>query len=369
LAAALLLCVSAGFAGGWLGAMSREHQTGLDVKAQQQIIDNESQLISSIADRVGESVVSIDILSTADYTDYYGRVRSYEEASAGTGIILSEDGVVITNRHVVPEGSSKVSVVLSDGTQLDDVEVIGRTAANDSLDIAFLKIRDLKGHKLTPAKLGDSSAVEVGDKVVAIGNALGMFQNTVTQGIISGYGRNVTASDSGDSDSLQNLFQTDAAINHGNSGGPLVNLDGEVIGINTAVAGDAENIGFAIPINDAKGLIETVLQTGKFERPYLGVRYLTLTDDYAVEYDLDVKRGAFIVPNENGDPSILAGSPADKAGLKERDVITKINGDSIDEKNSLSSLIGKHRVGEEVTLTIRRDGKDIEVKATLAAQE
>ena len=366
LAAALLLCVSAGFAGGWLGASSRDHQAGLDTNTKQAIIDSESELISQIAETVGESVVSIDILSLSDYTDYYGRVRSYEAASAGTGIVLSEDGVIITNRHVVPEGITKVSIVLADGTQLENVEVLGRTASTDSLDIAFLKVTDLEGRKLTPAKLGDSANVDVGDKVVAIGNALGMFQNTVTQGIISGYGRSVTAEED---DELQNLFQTDAAINRGNSGGPLVNLDGEVIGINTAIAGDAENIGFAIPINDTRGLIDTVLETGKFERPYLGVRYLSLTDDLAVENGVDVKRGAYIVPAADGEPSILPDSPAQKAGLKPKDVITKIDGKAIDEKNSLSSLIGQKRVGAEVTLTVRRDGQDIEVKATLAAQE
>src|SRR5690606_10800678 len=147
----------------------------------------------------------------------------------------------------------------SDGTELTDVEVIGRTGSNDPLDIAFLRIRDAKGKQLKAATLGDSGAAQVGDKVVAIGNALGEFQNTVTSGIISGFGRNVVAGDETGSETLQNLLQTDAAINQGNSGGPLVNANGEVIGINTAIAGGgAENIGFAIPINDIKGLIKSV---------------------------------------------------------------------------------------------------------------
>src|SRR5690606_5622300 len=178
------------------------------------------------------------------------------------------DGVVITNRHVVDSGTTAVSVTLSDGTQLDDVEIIGRTASSDPLDIAFLKINDTKGKKLTVAKIGDSGSMEVGDRVIAIGNALGQCENTVTSGILSGYGRDIDADDGGNIESLQNLFQTDAAINPGNSGGPLMNLSGEVIGINVAVA-NAQNIGFAIPINDVKGLIASVSKNGKLERPYL----------------------------------------------------------------------------------------------------
>jgi serine protease Do len=192
----------------------------------------------------------------------------------------------------------------------------------------------------------------------------------VTTGIISGYGREVQASDGRGSapETLQNLFQTDAAINQGNSGGPLVNINGEVIGVNTAVAGDgAENIGFAIPINDVKGLIDSVLQEGKLVRPYLGVRYISLTDDYAEQLELDTKRGAYIIPEEDGQPSIIEGSPADDANLQAEDIITKVGNDDVNEKNSLTSLIGKHKVGEEVTLTIVRDGKEQQVKVTLEA--
>jgi serine protease Do len=218
--------------------------------------------------------------------------------------------------------------------------------------------------------LGDSSKMQVGDKVVAIGNALGQFQNTVTEGILSGFGRSVTAGDSsgtGSDETLQNLFQTDAAINEGNSGGPLVNINGEVIGINTAIAGDAQNIGFAIPINDAQGSIKSILGTGKLERPYLGVRYISLTDDYAYTYNLPVKRGAYIPPAAGGQASIVSGSPADKAGLKEKDVITAIDDTKIDENNSLTSVLGKHAVGDNITLSVLRGGKDMKIKVTLEA--
>jgi serine protease Do len=208
--------------------------------------------------------------------------------------------------------------------------------------------------------------MQVGEKVIAIGNALGRFQNTITTGIISGYGRDISAqSDAASgSESLTNLFQTDAAINPGNSGGPLVNLSGEVIGINTAVAG-GQNIGFAIPINDAQGLIKSVLTTGKLLRPYLGVRYVLLTDDYAYLYNLSVKRGAYLAPAQNGLVAVIADSPAAKAGLKEKDIITKIDGVAIDEKNSLISLVGKHAVNDVLTLTIIRDGKEQAIKVTL----
>jgi serine protease Do len=277
----------------------------------------------------------------------------------------------MTNRHVVSNGTTSVSVTLSDGTELNDVEVVGRTNESDPLDVAFLKIKDKKGKNLTAAKIGDSSKVQVGDRVVAIGNALGQFQNTVTSGIISGYGRNVEAGDAGGAggtETLQNLFQTDTAINEGNSGGPLVNLSGEVIGLNTAIAGGtAQNIGFAIPVNDIQGLMKSVLQKGKLERPYLGVRYVSLTDDYAYLYNLSVKRGAYIVPARGGQSSIVAGSPAEKAGLKEKDIITKIDGVAVDENNSLTSLTGRKSVGDQVTLTINRDGKEMTVKVTLEA--
>lgn len=364
----LLASLSLGFLGGWLGAdrQANNEDSGLS-KASQQIVSSEGQLISQIAKTVGPSVVSIEVTSQQQQVSFFGRSQDVEQQSAGTGIILSESGYVITNRHVIDAATTDVSVTLSDGTRLDDVEVVGRTADNDSLDIGFLKIKDTKGKKLVAAKIGDSSKVEVGEKVVAIGNALGQFQNTVTSGIISGYGRSVEAgsSDGSTTETLQNLFQTDASINEGNSGGPLVNASGEVIGINTAIAGgSAENIGFAIPINDVNGLIKSVLDKGKLERPYLGVRYVSLNDDYAYEFNLEQKRGAYIAPSGS---SIIAGSPAEKAGLKEKDIITKVNGTAIDENNSLVSLLGRKAVGEEVTLTIIRDGKEQTVKVTLEA--
>jgi serine protease Do len=251
-------------------------------------------------------------------TDFFGFTQQQQTASAGTGFIISSDGVIVTNRHVVPSGTTAVSVTLADGTKYDNVQVIGRTSDSSSQDIAFLKIGSLNGKTLTPVTIGDSSSVQVGDRVIAIGNALGQFQNTVTTGIISGYGRDVTAGDQSGaqtSENLTDLFQTDAAINEGNSGGPLVNINGEVIGINTAVASGAQNIGFAQPVNDLKALISSVLNNGQLQQPYLGVRYVSLTNDLAQEFNLKVSRGAYITSSDT-EPAIVPGSPAERAGLK-----------------------------------------------------
>ena len=364
-----ILSISSGLFGAWL--FTRKDNTSSTDK-QQVVLKSQGQLISNIAKTVGESVVSVEVTSTSDLNGGlfgFTQLQGTQQQSAGTGIILTSDGLIITNRHVVPSGTQKVSVTLSDGTTYDNVKVVGRTSSQDSLDIAFLKIPDTKGKALHAAQLGDSSKVTVGDSVIAIGNALGQFQNTVTSGIISGHGRSVQASTGGtgsDSENLEDLFQTDAAINEGNSGGPLVNLDGQVIGINTAVAGDAQNIGFAIPINDVSGLIKSVKETGELKRPYLGVVYVSLTDDIAKQYNLSVNRGAYIPPaNVLGQETVVADGPAAKAGIKEGDIITKVDGATVDQNASLVSLLGKHSVGDQVTLTIMRSGKQMTITVTL----
>lgn len=371
LALTVLISLSAGFFGGWAGGINGRQFTGLDTQsneAKQQIILSESRLINEIAKTVGASVVSVNVVTNTEVRGFFGFDQPLTEESAGTGVIISDSGLVVTNRHVVPRGISQVSVTLSDGTELDNVEVVGRTSSSDPLDVAFLRIKDAKGKTLIPAKMGDSSKVQVGDRVIAIGNALGQFQNTVTSGIISGFGRSVIAGDEFSQESLQNLFQTDTAINQGNSGGPLVNINGEVIAINTAVAGNAENIGFAIPINDLAGLIKSVLEKGVLLRPYLGVRYISLTDDIAYQFDLPVKRGAYIPPSTRSNQrAIIKGSPADKAGIKEGDIITKINDINIDETNSLVSVLGRFAVDETISLSIRRGNDEIKLSVKLEA--
>jgi len=362
-----LTLISLSFVGGWLGArvfMRSSTATQQEANARQ-VAKNESQLISSIAETVGPSVVSVNVSSNAGVNRFTG--QSVTQESAGTGFIISEKGYILTNRHVVPEGVSKVSVVLADGTILDDVSVVGRTSQNDSLDIAFLKVNDAKGRKLTPVTLGNSDEMKVGDMVVAIGNALGEFQNTVTSGIVSGFGRSVNAS-GGDvgTESLQNLFQTDAAINEGNSGGPLVNAEGKVIGINTAVA-DAENIGFAIPINDALGLINGIINKGQVLRPYLGVHYVQLNAEAAKELGISETEGAYISEDSAESPGILPNSPAAAAGLKPKDIIIQVNDTTLSSTRPLTSVISRHAVDERVTITYLRDGKKRAATVTLKA--
>jgi S1-C subfamily serine protease len=369
----LLVAAVAGFIGGRVGSHG-DYVSG-SLSAQKQIVTSQGELINKIAKDVGPSVVSVNVTTQTTTSGFFGiGSQTSQEQAAGTGIIISSNGVIMTNRHVVPAGTTSVSITLSDGTQFDNVKVLGRTSSSDSIDVAFLKIQNLKGHKLTPAVIGDSSGAKVGDSVVAIGNALGEFQNTVTSGIISGFGRQVQASsDNSDgsqsaasSEDLDNLIQTDAAINEGNSGGPLVNLNGEVIGMNTAIASDAENIGFAIPIDDIKGLISQVLKSGTFSRPFLGVRYFSLTPAVAKEYALPVSQGAYLAPSGiSGSSPVVPGSPAERAGLQAGDIVTEVNGKSVDYKHSLTTLLNHYQPGDEVTLKVLRDGKTISVHVTL----
>ncbi|HSX47646.1 MAG TPA: trypsin-like peptidase domain-containing protein [Patescibacteria group bacterium] len=375
----IIIAIILAFVSGFGGALIEKHSSKNDVTVgslskQKKIVTSESELISQIAKTVGPSVVSVNVdisSNSSNNVDIFGNNIPQSQQAEGTGIIISSSGLIVTNRHVVPEGTTNVSVTLSDGTELKDVSLVGRTNSNDSLDVAFLKIKNANGHKLTSAVVGDSSLVQIGDSVVAIGNALGQFQNTVTSGIISGHGRSIQAGDpSGtSSENLDNLFQTDAAINEGNSGGPLVNLNGQVIGINTATAGGAQNIGFAIPINSIKGLIDQVLKTGKFARPYIGVRYIPLTPDIASQFNLGVNNGAYLAPsNDPSSPTILPDSPADKAGLKEKDIIVAISGTNIDETHDLTSLIDKYKPGDKITLTINRSGSTKQIDVTLGSE-
>lgn len=361
----VLTSVVAGFGGSWIfSQVDGNNSQPISQASQTQIVSSESDLNANIAKNVSPSVVSINVTSETTYNNWFFGSGTTNSESAGTGIIISEDGYVITNKHVIPANATSVTVTLSDGTVYENVSVVGRDPRS-SVDIAFLKIKDAKG--LVPAKLGNSSSVRVGEKVVAIGNALGQFQNTVTTGVISGLGRPITAGDGNSSENLTNLFQTDSAINPGNSGGPLVNVNSEVIGINTAVAGgDAQNIGFAIPIDDVKGTIASVINKGKLEVPYLGVRFVDLTEDLAKQLDLEQSKGAYIYASAN-QRAILQGSPAEKAGLKKGDIITKINDISLDKNNGLAATVGKFSVGEGVTLKVLRDGREQTIIVTLEA--
>ena len=312
--------------------------------------------IADIADKVSKSVVSI--VTSTKTTNYFG--QSYSGSAAGTGVIVSKDGYVLTNKHVIKD-ASKVTVVLDDGTTYEDVDVVATDPLND---IAFLKIKNVDN--LTPATLGDSKTISVGQQVIAIGNALGEYQNTVTSGIISGTGRSVTASDSSGSntETLSDMIQTDAAINSGNSGGPLVNAAGQVIGINTATSASAENMGFAIPISGIKGMLAQLTETGQAKRTYLGVYASSITAESAKQNNLPVTSGAYLY-SPSSYSSIVKGSPAEKAGLKDKDIITAVNGVKVGASGSLSNLIGEYKPGDTVQLTVLREGKEIAINVTL----
>lgn len=318
-------------------------------------ITQEESSVAAIAEKVGPSVVSI--LTETRTRAFYGTTTA---EGAGTGIVVSKDGYIMTNNHVI-ESATSVAVVDHTGERYEDVTVIGRDPLND---IAFLKISGK--NDFTPAVLGNSSTVRIGQQVIAIGNALGQYSNTVTSGIISGLGRPVTAStNSGDTESLTDLIQTDASINEGNSGGPLVNAAGQVIGINTAIIENANGIGFSIPINSTKGVLAGVLATGKINRAYLGINYLTITADVARQYDLPVNSGAYIYSESRS--AIASNGPAANSGIKQGDIITKVNNDSVGSAGGLSSIIGQYRPGDTVTLTYLRGNAERTATVTLGS--
>jgi len=311
--------------------------------------------IAEVAAKVSDSVVSI----TTEVRTQSWNGSSSTSTAAGTGFILTEDGYIMTNKHVV-EDAKTVNVTLNDGTTYKNVKVVGLDPLNDS---AILKVDNPQNFK--PVTLGDSKTINAGQQVIVIGNALGEYQNSVTAGIISGTGRSLVASDSTGSayERLSDMLQTDAAINGGNSGGPIINAAGEVIGIATAYASSSQTVGFAIPIASVKGIIRNVIATGEFARAVLNISYLPIDASVAEEYNLPVKAGAYL---EDAN-SVVAGGAGEKAGLKQGDIITKVNNVEIGKAGSLTTLIGEYKVGDTVALTVLRDGNETTLKATLQA--
>jgi serine protease Do len=359
IALASIFGLAAGFGGAKLASIDNGDQyssrlsTGTDGN---KIVTEEEENLSSVVAKVSPSVVSI-ITQSQSSDFYYG---SATEEGAGTGIIVSKDGYVMTNKHVI-EGVSTVGIALSDGTTYSDVEVLGSDPLND---VAFLKIPNV--NDLPAAELGDSTSIRVGQKVVAIGNSLGQYQNTVTSGIISGTGRPVDAQAGSEVESLTDLIQTDAAINPGNSGGPLLNLQGQVIGINTAIAADAQGIGFSIPIGATKGILKGVLAGKGVQRAYLGINYVPITADVAEYYKLSIKKGAYVF-NGEGKTAIADGSPAAQAGIKDKDIITKVGDIEVGDRGSVASLVAEYAPGDTIKLTLSRGGDIVTVDAKLTA--
>lgn len=282
------------------------------------------------------------------------------EIGGGTGFIITSDGLILTNKHVVLDEEADYTVLTNDGEKLT-AEVVARDPFQD---IALLRI-DKTG--LFTIKLGNSDNVKIGQTVIAIGNSLGEFSNTVSVGVISGLRRSITAINSyGESENLSEVIQTDAAINQGNSGGPLLNLQGEAIAINMAMAQMAENIGFALPINKAKRDVDQVIKEGKITYPFLGIRYILITP----EDGLSVDYGALIIRGERmGDLAVVSGGPADKAGLQENDIILEINGEEISLNNPLADILEKYNVGDQINLKILHKGIEKEVKLELEERE
>lgn len=282
----------------------------------------------------------------------------FSVVGGGSGFIVSQDGLILTNKHVVADAKATYTVFTNDGRKHS-----AKVLARDPLqDLAVVKI-DGTGYPTAP--LGDSDSLELGQTAIAIGNALGEFRNTVSVGVISGLSRSITAtSDTGATESIQGVIQTDTAINPGNSGGTLVNLRGEVVGINVAIVSGAQNIGFALPVNWAKHDIDTIMKGGQLKAAYLGVRYVMVTPDLADEKHLDSDYGALITSG-NGAPAVIKNSPGDKAGLKDGDIIIAFGGKSLKD-NDLLQLVAEKSVGDKVELTVLRKKETLKIAVVLA---
>lgn len=279
----------------------------------------------------------------------------------GSGIIVHPDGLILTNKHVVFDPDAEYTVITIDGEE-HPAKVLSRDPIND---VAVIKI-NAKG--LPAARLGNSSKLELGQTVIAIGNALGMFSNTVSKGIISGLSRSISAALGADGamEHLRGVLQTDVAINQGNSGGPLINLDGEIVGINTAIIAGAQNIGFSIPINWAKQDLEDIIKYGRIVKPFIGLQYVMLNKKLKKQYDLPIDCGALVVRDHTpGTVAIVPNSPAEKAGIKENDIILELNSEKLNEKIDFSDMLQKCKVGDKIELTIMRKGGKLKLNAVL----
>lgn len=325
---------------------------GVDIPSQRvQTIVKEENAVVDVVEKASPSVVALGTTRRVfNPFDPFSLPRN-QSSTIGTGFVVSDKGIIVTNKHVVADTDTKYTVVTKDGKKFD----IKKVYRDPVLDLALVQI-DNPG--LAILELGDSSKLKVGQSVIAIGNALGRFTNTVTTGVVSGLGRRVVAGDpfSGSLESLENLIQTDAAINPGNSGGPLLNSAGEVIGVNVATTEGAQNIGFAIPINSVKKIVDEFVTKGVVSRPFLGVRYRFISKDVAILNE--VPQGAFV-------QEVIEGSSAQKSGIGEGDIIIKIDGSLVTEEGKISEVIASKKIGDKVEIQLWNDGKERTVTATL----
>jgi len=314
------------------------------------LVKEENAVIETVKN-TSDSVIAIGVTQRfINPFDPFSAPRS-QQSTIGTGFVVSDKGIIITNRHVVADPNVKYSVVTKDGKKLEVTKIY----RDPNLDLALVAVN---GSELKHLNLGDSSKLQVGQTTIAIGNALGRFSNTVTTGVVSGLGRTVGAGDpfTGEAELLDNLIQTDAAINPGNSGGPLLNSVGEVIGVNVATTEGAQNIGFAIPINAVKAIVDEFVTTGTISRPFLGIRYRVITRDLAILNELP--QGAYI-------QEVVPGSPAEKAGIDVGNIITKLDGQMINTDTKISDIIQKKKVGDKVSIEIWIDGQTKNIDVTL----
>lgn len=375
----VLLSLLAGLAGGVLGSVYvapwfedrilGQEQIGV-TQRRQVVVDEESAIIKAV-EKVNPAVVSIVISKDlpkleefgSPFGEFFFSAPSGElerlQIGSGSGFIITHDGYIVTNKHVVSDTDAEYTVVTKDGEKYP-----ARVVATDPFnDVAIVKI-DVRD--LPVVSFGDSDKLKLGQSVVAIGNALGEFQNSVTTGVVSGIGRNITAFGGAQTENLSEVLQTDAAINPGNSGGPLSDLDGNVIGVNSAVSLEGQLIGFAIPINQVKKVVDDVKEFGKVRRAFLGVRYSLVTAELAQAENLPVDYGALLVRGANSrEPAVVPGSPADSAGLKAGDIILELEGQKITLEKTLSAMMRERNPGDQVALKIRRGEQEFTVSATL----
>lgn len=337
---------------GWLRLKGVPISPLTPISEKTQTILNEENVIISVVEKTSPSVVAIG--ATQKVFNPYDpfALPKNQSSTIGTGFVVSDKGIIVTNKHVVSDTDVKYTVITKDGKKYE----VRKIYKDPILDLSIVQIDGSSDFK--PLDLGDSSKLKVGQTVVAIGNALGRFTNTVTTGVVSGLGRRVSAGDpfSGFFESLDNLIQTDAAINPGNSGGPLLNSAGQVIGVNVATTEGAQNIGFAIPINSVKKIVDEFVSKGSVSRPFLGVRYTFVAKDVAILNE--VPQGAYV-------RDVISGSAADKAGIKIGDIITKIEDKSVDSESVISETIAAKGIGDRVVLQIWSDGKERAVAAIL----
>ena len=345
------------------GAFDRTQQpasaptTGTPVSARQPVTIDESSATIEVAANASPAVVRI-VASGADGTDF-GQIPA---TGVGSGVLYESNGWILTNRHVV-EGSGGLEVELKDGRTFP-----GTVYGIDTLtDLAIVKI---EAGNLPTAELGDSEALEVGQLVIAIGSPLGTYSNSVTSGIVSAKGRSITTE--GSTSPLNNLIQTDAAINPGNSGGPLLDAAGNVVGVNTAIATDSNGIGFAIPINIAKPIMEQAVAGDELARPYLGVRYEPVTLKLVEERDLAVDEGALIRPGRAADgsmtPAVEPGGPADEAGMRDGDIVVSIDGMPVDSEHPLDATLSQFAPGRTIDVVVNRGGEQVTLEITLGTR-